>query len=187
MGKEQLLKKYTEKNYKYIIVDDLILKQNYKNIMEIPKIKKIVLNLSSKSIINDKKSLLPLLFVLEIISGQKAITTKAKNSIATYKLRKNQTIGGKVTLRQFTMISFVDKLIKIILPRLTEYHGTSSYSFNKKGNLNIGIENIMVFPEVENYFQYFEKMKGFDICIQTTTKTKNQARVLFSSYQLPIL
>jgi large subunit ribosomal protein L5 len=187
MFKEQFSNILAEKHFKDIIVDDLILKQNYKNIMEIPKIDKIVLNSSSKHIVNEKKYLIPTLFGLELISGQKLNLTKAKKSIATFKLRKNQTIGGKVTLREYKKICFLEKLIKITLPRLSEYHGTSFYSFDEKGNLNIGIKNILIFPELENYFQYFENISGINICIQTSTKNRKEAHLLFSSYQLPIL
>lgn len=175
----------TENNYKSIIIEDLLLKQHYTSIMEAAAINKIVVNTSSKHIISDKKHLLSSLTGIELITNQKGSITRAKKSIATYKVRKDQIIGAKVTLRNTKKISFFEKLLRIILPRLSEYQGTLSTSFDKKGNLNIGIPNVLVFPELEPYFQFFENTGGLDISIETSALQKKDGAVLFSAYQLP--
>lgn len=176
----------TQKNYKNILVEDFIVKQNYENSMEIPTIQKIVLNISTKQSIIDKKNNLPVLLGLELLSGQKSSFTKAKKSIASFKVRKNQTIGAKVTLRKLKKDIFFEKLLRILLPRVNEYSGTSRFSFDKKGNSNIGIDHILIFPELENFFQYFEKIKGIQLSIQVQTKRKEESIIFFSGYQLPI-
>lgn len=185
MFKDKFSNILTKKYYTQFIANDLLLKQNYKNIMEIPTIEKIVLNSSSKIFVPDKKYLLPTILGLELVSGQKLTVTKAKKSIATFKLRKKQTIGCKVTLRNLKKMIFLEKLIKIILPRINDYQGTNVLSLDKKGNLSIGIKNSLIFPELENYFQYFEAIRGMNISILTSSRTKKEACLLFSSYQLP--
>lgn len=175
----------TEKNYKCIIIEDLLLKQHYTSIMEAATINKIVVNTSSKHIISDKKCLLSSLTGIELITNQKGNITRAQKSIATFKVRKGQIIGAKVTLRNTKKISFFEKLLRIILPRLSEYQGTLSTSFDKKGNLNIGIPNVLIFPELESYFQFFENTGGLDISIETSTLQKKDSILLFSAYQLP--
>lgn len=177
----------TEKNYKFIIVEDLLLKQYYTSIMEAAAINKIVVNTSSKHIISDKKHLLSSLTGIELITNQKGSITRAKKSIATFKVRKNQIIGAKVTLRNKQKISFFEKLVRILLPRLSEYQGTLSTSFDKNGNLSIGITNVLIFPELEPYFQFFENMGGLDISIETSTLQNQDGVVLFSAYQLPTI
>lgn len=159
----------TEIYYKYIIAEDLILKQNYKTIMQIPRIKKIVLNISSKFMIFDKNYMIPALLGLEIISGKKLKITKAKKSIATFKLRKNQVSGCKVTLRSFSKIIFFEKLIKLLLPRFSGFRGINSLSFDNNGNFNLGIHNCFMFGELENYFDYFQNVSGINVSFQTTS------------------
>jgi large subunit ribosomal protein L5 len=169
----------------------LILKQNIKTISEIPKVTKIVINTSSKLIVNEKKHLTPILLALELITGQKPKITKAKKSIATFKLRENQVIGCKVTMRDSNMLIFFEKLNKILLPRLTDFQGLN---FEKKssgieksiGNIDIGINNFLIFPELENYFEYFEYRGGMDINIQTSAKTKRITNLFFSGFQYPL-
>lgn len=175
----------TEKNYKFIIIEDLLLKHHYTSIMEAAAINKIVVNTSSKQIISDKKHLLSSLTGIELITNQKGSITRAKKSIATFKVRKDQIIGAKVTLRKRQKISFFEKLLRILLPRLSEYQGTLSTSFDKNGNLSIGITNVLIFPELEPYFQFFENMGGLDISIETSTLQNQDGVILFSAYQLP--
>lgn len=175
-----------QKNYKHILANDFILKQCYKNIMEIPKIIKIVINSSSKQTVNDKKQIIPTLLAIEIISGQNLQLTRAKKSIATFKLRKNQFIGGKVTLRNNKKNFFFDKFIKIILPRLNEFHGINFVSFDKQANLNFGIKNVLIFPELENYFQFFDNITGINVNIQVSKGNLKEFELFFTLYQIPI-
>ena len=167
----------TERFYNKIIVEDLILKQNYQTIMQLPKVNKIVINTTSRLIINDKKNIIPTLLALELITGQKWKLTKAKKSIATFKLRENQIMGCKTTLRGSKKSFFFEKLIKIVLPRLTssrgitaQYTGLYSYSLDKKGNINLGISNILLFTELEPFFDCFEYVNGINICIEMSNK-----------------
>lgn len=185
MSKIMIKNLRTNKYYRSIIVEDLLLKQQYKTIMAIPTIKKIVVNTSSKQIIYDKKFLLPSLYGIELISNQKGTITRAKKSIATFKIRKNQIIGAKVTLRNHRMFSFFEKILIIILPRLVDYQGTSQTSLDRKGNINIGINNVLIFPELESYFQFFENMGGLDISIETSTHNNQEGFLFLSSFQLP--
>lgn len=175
-----------EKYYKGIIVEELLLKGSYNNIMEIPKIEKIVINSSSKVIVKDKKYLVPSLLALEILTGRKLMITTAKKSIATFKLRENQLIGCKVTLRKEQMFVFFKKVIKIILPRLRYFKGFTKNSFDKKNNYNLGLRNLMLFPELENFFEFFENLSGINITICSNSKNKLEASLLFSSFQIPI-
>lgn len=176
----------TEKHYKYIITEDFILKQNFKNIMEIPKLNKIVLNASSKIISNDKKYLIPTLLGLELCTGQKLKITKAKKSIATFKLRQNQIIGCKVTLRNVNLLIFFEKFIKILLPRLNDFRGLPDSSFDQKLTFNIGINHFLIFPELESYFEYFKYVGGVDISIQLSINNLKTAHLFYSAYQLPL-
>lgn len=175
---------------------DGIYKQNLKNLFDIPKIKKIILNLTYKTIIHDKKHIVPGLLSLELISGQKLKWTNAKKSIAGFKLRKNQTIGCKVDLRNMHMYSFLEKLITIILPRVRNFNGISKNSVKQENHLSIGLPEILVFSELENYFDFFESLKGIDITIVTNGKTSTHlnvsdlststALVFLSAFQFPI-
>lgn len=152
-------------HYQKTICPDFIYKQNFKNIFEIPKIEKIVLNITSKNIINDKKHIIPALVALELISGQKLKWTSAYKSIATFKLRKKQIIGCKVDLTNTTMYCFLEKLITIVLPRVRDFKGINTKILNKKCHLTLGLSEILNFSELENYFEHFEFLKGIDITI----------------------
>lgn len=165
-NKFDYLNKYSE-HYKQTICKDFLYKKNFKNIFEIPKIQKIVLNITYKNIINDKKSIIPGLLSLELICNQKLKWTSAHKSIASFKLRKNQIIGCKVDLRNENMYSFVEKLVTIVLPRIREFKGISLHIVNKKAHVSLGLSEILIFPELENYFEYFEFLKGIDITIVT--------------------
>lgn len=175
---------------------DFIYKQNLKNLFQIPKIEKIILNVTYKTIINDKKHIVPGLVSLELVSGQKLKWTNAQKSIAGFKLRKNQIIGCKVDLRNMHMYSFLEKLITIILPRVRHFAGISQSGFNQENHLSIGLPEILVFSELENYFEFFESLKGIDITIVTDVKksrnlnvpnlSPSAALVFLSAFQFPI-
>ena len=176
----------TEQYYKLIIAEDLLLKQTYKNIMEIPKIKKVIVNTSSKIMVKDKKYIIPHMIALEIITGQKLKLRGAKKSIAGFKLREDQLIGCKVTIRDDLMHGFLEKLIKIIYPRLREFRGLKNKSFDLKGNYNLGIKNLLLFPELDNYFEFFEFISGINVTISLNTIDLKKARLFLSSFQTPI-
>ena len=155
-------------HYKETISYDLILKKNIENILEIPKLEKIILNTTSKVIVYDKKYIIPGLIALEIISGQKQKTTAAHKSISGFKLRENQIIGCKVDLRGELMFHFLEKLITIVLPRVRNFRGIFFKFFDGKGNLNLGLSSLLIFPELENYFEYFEFIRGINITLVTS-------------------
>ncbi len=155
-------------HYKQTISYDLILKKNIENIFEIPKLEKIILNTTSKVIVHDKKYIIPGLIALEIISGQKQKTTAAHKSISGFKLRENQIIGCKVDLRGELMFHFLEKLITIVLPRVRNFRGIFFKFFDGKGNLNLGLSSLLIFPELENYFEYFEFIRGINITLVTS-------------------
>jgi large subunit ribosomal protein L5 len=171
-----------KKNYNNIIRPDLILKKKYKNIMEIPKIKKIVLNIT----INSKNKIIEPLMILELITGQKAIILKAKKSISSFGIRKNQYIACKTTLNKENMYNFLNKLIHIVLPRIRDLKALPVSSMDGKGNYTLPISNIIVFPEIEYQLNILNKIYGMDITIVTTAKTNFEAELLLSNLQLPL-
>lgn len=189
MGKSFSQKKLLINNryyvhYKKNVCLDLIYKQNLKNTFELPKIEKITLNVTYKTIVNDKKFIIPALSSLQLISGQNSKWTTAHKSIAGFKLRKNQIIGCKTDLRNLLMYSFLEKLITMILPRLKHFKNIHS---NKQTHISIGIPEIVVFFELENYFEFFQSLKGLDITISTNfKKTTNSHFSKFSKSPIPI-
>ena len=154
--------------YKQSICADLLLKQNIENILQIPKLEKIVLNTSSKVIRSDKKNIIPGLAALEFLSGQKQKTTSAYKSISGFKLRENQVIGCKVTLRDEIMFNFLEKLITIILPRIRHFRSIDFNVFDGKGNVSLGLSPLLIVPELESYFEYFECIRGINITLVIT-------------------
>ena len=189
------LNRYQE-HYKKIICTDFLYKKNYKNIFEIPKIEKIILSITSKNIISDKKNIIPGLISLELISGQKVKQTSARKSIASFKLRKNQLIGCKTDLRNKNLYHFLEKLVTIILPRIRQFNGINIKVLNEKTHVTLGLSEILVFPELENYFEYFEFLKGVTITIVSNlnkkksfnNEKKNQSLFLtfLSGFQFPV-
>ena len=169
--------------YKKEVVPALEKKVGYKNVMQVPKIEKIVLNMRLGDVKDNAKSVQLSIQELELIAGQKAIETKAKKSIANFKVRENQTIGAKVTLRGEKMWNFLDKLISVALPRVRDFKGIPSESFDGRGNYALGIKDQLIFPEI-NYDQ-IEKVRGFDICIVTTAKTDEEAKELLDMLGMP--
>jgi large subunit ribosomal protein L5 len=155
-------------HYKQTVCHDLLLKQNIENILQIPKLEKIILNTTSKVIKADKKNIIPGLVALELLSGQKQKTTAAHKSISGFKLRENQLIGCKVTLRGETMFHFLEKLVTIILPRIRHFKPIDVNIFDGKGNLSLGLSPLLIVPELESHFEYFAFIRGININLITT-------------------
>ena len=172
--------------YREIISQDLIYKQNYHNIMQLPKIEKLVINSTSKSFIEDRKNIASTLLGLEMISGQKLKISVAEKSIAGFKIRQGQTIGCKVTLRKHSISVFLDKLTLVILPRFNNFTGLTLESFDKQGNYTIGLNDLLLFPELENFFELFENLKGIDLSFVMRKKNKYENLLLLTALQIPV-
>ncbi|MEC7833242.1 MAG: 50S ribosomal protein L5 [Pseudomonadota bacterium] len=169
--------------YRDNVIPSLMEQFKYKSAMEVPRLKKITLNMGLGSAINDKKILETGVVELTQISGQKAIYTYAKKSIANFKLREGMPIGCKVTLRKEKMYDFFEKLIKISLPRVRDFRGLSQKSFDGRGNYTLGIKEHIIFPEID--FDRIDKIKGLDITITTTAKNDQEALELFKQFNFP--
>jgi len=155
----------------------------YKSAMQVPKIEKIVINMGFGDATQDSKFADAAIKDLEIITGQKPVPTKAKKSIAGFKLREGQTIGAKVTLRGAKMYIFLEKLIKIALPRVRDFRGINNKAFDGKGNYTLGIKEQLIFPEIE--FDRVLKVRGMDIVLVTTAKSNGEALKLLSAFGMP--
>ena len=170
---------------KYVteVVPALQQKFGYKNVNQIPKIDKIVINMGLGDCKDNPKALEAAVKELEAIAGQKAITTKAKKSIANFKLREGMNIGAKVTLRGERMYEFMDKLMNIALPRVRDFHGVSDKAFDGRGNYALGIKEQLIFPEIE--YDKIDKIRGMDVVICTTAHTDEEARALLEQVGAP--
>ena len=155
----------------------------YKNHMQIPKIEKVVLNMGIGEAVNDRKKVENAASELAMISGQKPVITHARKSIATYKLRENQAIGCKVTLRKARMYEFIDRLINVALPRVRDFRGLNPKSFDGRGNYTFGIKEHIVFPEID--YDKVTDIWGMDITVCTTAKTDDEARALLTAFNFP--
>lgn len=171
--------------YEKEIKQSLMKEFSYKNTMQIPKLEKIVINMGIGEAVQDKKILDVALKDLMLISGQKPVITKAKNSIAGFKLRKGMPIGMKVTLRKVRMYEFFDRLINIALPRVRDFRGVSSKSFDSNGNYALGIKEHIVFPEID--YDKVDKIRGMDIVIVTTANNKNETKFLLKAFNMPFI
>ena len=169
--------------YKTSVMDELKKQFNYSSVMEIPKIEKIVVNMGVGDSIANSKLLDAAVEDLAIITGQKPLVTKAKKSIAVFKLREGMKIGAKVTLRGERMYEFFDKLVSISLPRVRDFRGVNPNSFDGRGNYTIGIKEQLIFPEI-NYDKVL-KVRGMDIVIVTTAKTDEEGRALLKLLGMP--
>ena len=169
--------------YKEQVTKALVEKFGYKNPMEIPKISKIVINIGVGEAKDNPKELEAAIGDLEKITGQKVVTTKAKKSIANFKLREGMPIGCKVTLRRDMMYEFLDRFINVALPRVRDFSGISPDSFDGRGNYNVGIKEQIIFPEIE--YDKIDKIRGMDIVIVTTAKTDEEARELLTLMGAP--
>ena len=169
--------------YQNEIVDAMIKKFGYKNIMEVPKLDKIVINMGVGEAKDNSKVLDSAVKDLEIIAGQKAVVTKAKKSIANFKIREGLPIGCKVTLRGEKMYDFADRLINLALPRVRDFRGVSANSFDGRGNYALGIKEQLIFPEIE--YDKVDKVRGMDIIFVTTANTDEEARELLAQFGMP--
>ena len=167
-----------KEQYENEIKDAMIKKFGYKNTMEVPKLDKIVVNMGVGEAKENAKLLEAAVKDMEAITGQKAVTTKAKNAIANFKIRENMPIGCKVTLRGEKMYEFADRLINLALPRVRDFRGVNPNAFDGRGNYALGIKEQIIFPEIE--YDKVDKVRGMDIIFVTTAKTDEEARVINS-------
>ncbi len=172
-----------KEKYSKEIVPSLFKKHNYKSIMEVPRLDKIVINMGVGDAVSNSKLLDAAVNDLTVISGQKPVVTKAKKSIAGFKLREHQAIGCKVTLRGDNMYNFMDKLVSIGLPRVRDFRGVSPKSFDGRGNYTLGLKEQLVFSEVE--YDNVVKIRGMDIVFVTTAKSDKEAYDLLSELGVP--
>ena len=169
--------------YQNEIVDAMIKKFGYKNIMEVPKLDKVVINMGVGEAKDNAKVLESAVADMEKITGQKAVLTRAKNSVANFKIREGMPIGCKVTLRGDKMYEFVDRLINLALPRVRDFRGVNPNAFDGRGNYALGIKEQIIFPEIE--YDKVDKIRGMDIIIVTTAKTDEEARELLRFFGMP--
>lgn len=169
--------------YQKEIVDALMKKFEYKNIMQVPKIEKVVINMGVGEAKENVKLLDAAVSDLETITGQKAVVTKAKKSVANFKIREGMPIGCKVTLRGDRMYEFVDRLINLALPRVRDFRGVNPNAFDGRGNYALGIKEQLIFPEIE--YDRIDKIRGMDVIFVTTAKTDEEARELLAQFNMP--
>lgn len=165
------------------IVNQLKDQFSYKSVMEVPRIEKITLNMGVGEAVADKKVLENAVSDMQKIAGQKPLVTKAKKSIATFKIRDGYPVGCKVTLRKEQMYTFLDRLISIAIPRIRDFRGISAKSFDGRGNFNMGIKEQIIFPEIE--YDKIDALRGMNITITTTAKTDEEAKALLSAFSFP--
>ena len=169
--------------YDQTVVPALIKKFNYKNVNQVPKLVKITINSGLGDVMDNSKSVQLAAEELRQISGQKPIMIKAKKSVANFKIREGQGVGMKVTLRGTRMYEFFDKLVSVALPRVRDFRGVSTKSFDGRGNYAMGVKEQLIFPEIT--YDQVEKIRGFDICITTTANTDEEARELLACLGMP--
>lgn len=172
-----------KEKYSKEIVPALVKEFNYSTVMQVPKLEKIVINMGVGEGAHDEKFVTAAIEDLETITGQKPVITKARKSIAGFKLREGQTIGAKVTLRNENMYDFMEKLIKVALPRVRDFRGTSKTAFDGHGNYTLGIKEQLIFPEIE--YDNILKIRGMDIVFVTTAKTNKEAESLLKAFGMP--
>ena len=172
-----------EKFYKENVVPALMKEFGYTNPMEVPKLVKVTLNMGVGDSVNDRKKAETAAAELSQIAGQKAIVTYSRIAIATFKLRENQPIGCKVTLRKAKMYEFIDRLINVALPRVRDFRGLNPKSFDGRGNYSLGIKEHIIFPEID--FDKVSEARGMDITVCTTAKTDDEARALLTAFNFP--
>ncbi len=169
--------------YKKEIVSKLKDELGLKNIMDTPKITKITVNMGVGEAVGDKKVLESAVADLEKITGQKAVVTKARKSIAGFKIREGWPIGCKVTLRNEKMYEFLDRLISIAIPRIRDFRGINPKQFDGRGNFSMGVNEQIIFPEIE--YDKIDKLRGLDICISTNARTDEEGRALLKAFNFP--
>ena len=169
--------------YNETVVDAMMKKFGYKNIMEVPKLDKIVVNMGIGEAKENPKVLENAVSDMEIITGQKAVLTKAKKSVANFKIREGMNIGCKTTLRGEKMYEFLDRLVNLALPRVRDFRGVNPNSFDGRGNYSLGIKEQLIFPEIE--YDKVDKVRGMDVIFVTTAKTDEEARELLTQFNMP--
>jgi len=174
-----------KKRYLEVVRPELMEKFGYKNALQAPKLEKIVLNIGAGEAAQDKKKAQAVIADLSAIAGQKAVLTYSKKAIATFKIRKGDPIGARVTLRQDRMYEFLDRLVTTALPRVRDFRGVSGKSFDGRGNYAMGMKEHIVFLEID--YDKTETTWGMDIVIQTTAKTDDEAKALLAGFQLPFM
>ena len=172
-----------EKFYKDTVVPQLMKDFGYENVMQVPRISKISLNMGVGEAVGNKKILENAVADMAKIAGQKPVTTKARVSVASFKIRDGWPIGCKVTLRRAKMYEFLDRLINVSLPRVRDFRGVSGRSFDGRGNFNMGVKEQIIFPEID--FDAVDAMRGMDIAITTTAKTNEEAKALLEAFNFP--
>ncbi|WP_294350037.1 50S ribosomal protein L5 [uncultured Clostridium sp.] len=172
-----------QEKYEKEIIPAMIEKFGYKNIMEVPRLEKIVINMGVGEARENQKVLESAVSDLTLISGQKPVLTRAKKSVANFKIRENMALGCKVTLRKANMFEFADKLMTIALPRVRDFRGVSSKAFDGRGNYSLGIKEQLIFPEIE--YDKIDKVRGMDIIFVTTANTDEEARELLRFFGMP--
>ena len=172
-----------KEQYQNEIVDAMIKKFGYKNIMEVPKLDKVVINMGVGEAKDNAKLLESAIADMEKIAGQKAVVTRAKNSVANFKIREGMPIGCKVTIRGEKMYEFVDRLINLSLPRVRDFRGVNPNAFDGRGNYALGIKEQLIFPEIE--YDKIDKVRGMDVIFVTTAKTDEEARELLTQFNMP--
>lgn len=169
--------------YQDTIVKEMMEAFNYKSVMEVPRITKITLNMGVGETTIDKKILEHALSDMQKISGQKPVTTNARKSIATFKVREGYPVGCKVTLRKRRMYEFLDRLISIAIPRIRDFRGISGKSFDGLGNYNMGVKEQIIFPEID--YDKVDKVRGMNITLTTTAKSDKEAKALLAAFKFP--
>ena len=172
-----------KEKYNKEVVPALIEKFEYKSVMQAPKVEKIVVNMGVGEAVSNAKALDKAVEELQIITGQKPLITKAKKSIAGFRLREGMPIGAKVTLRGERMYEFLDKLVTVSLPRVRDFHGVSKKAFDGRGNYTLGVKEQLIFPEVD--YDMVDKVRGMDIVIVTTANTDEESRELLTQLGMP--
>ncbi len=169
--------------YKDTVVKQLTDQFGYTSIMQVPRIEKITLNMGVGEAVADKKVMENAVADMEKIAGQKVVVTKAKKSVAAFKIRDDYPVGCKVTLRRERMYEFLDRLVTVAIPRIRDFRGISAKSFDGRGNYNMGVKEQIIFPEIE--YDKIDALRGMNITITTTAKTDEEARALLSAFSFP--
>ncbi|MCL2719428.1 MAG: 50S ribosomal protein L5 [Lachnospiraceae bacterium] len=172
-----------KETYRTEITEGMMKKFGYKNVMQVPKIDKIVVNMGVGEARDNAKVLESAVKDMEIITGQKAVITKAKRSVANFKLREGMNIGCKTTLRGAKMYEFLDRLVNLALPRVRDFRGVNPNAFDGRGNYSLGIKEQLIFPEIE--YDKVDKVRGMDVIIVTTAKNDEEARELLTLFNMP--
>ncbi len=170
--------------YRDTVVKQLMERFQYGSVMQVPKITKITINMGLGKASGDKKVLESALSEMTMISGQKPVVTKARKSIANFKLREGWPIGAKVTLRRQRMYEFLDRLINVAIPRIRDFRGVNGRAFDGMGNYTLGVKEQIIFPEIE--YDKIDALRGMDICISTTARTDEEGRALLQAFSFPL-